>query len=845
MKVSLNWAQYYSNVDLKSISTDELLKKIGAQLGAVEEVTNWGARYEDVLVAKVVSCEKHPNADRLHVCLIDDGNANKKVARNPDGYVQVVCGAPNVREGMIVAWIPPGATVPATIDTDPFTLEARELRGKVSNGMLASAAELGINDDHSGIVDLNLADLAEGTKLGDSFAKALWLEGELVIDCENKMFTHRPDCFGILGVAREFAGITGQSFRSPDWYLEKPKFKQLDNLPLAVEVAETDLVPRFMAVAIKDVEVKPSPLHIQLDLKRVGIKPINNIVDITNYIMQLTGQPLHAYDYDKVKAHSSRVPTLVARKSKKGESLALLNGKTVTMQDDTTLLIATDKAAIGVGGVMGGSDTEVDTGTKNIILEVATFDMYNIRRTSMKYGLFTDAVTRFNKGQSPLQNDRILTYAIENIVLKTGGKQASKVIDMHGALSQPKKVMVTPEFVNERLGSKLTSKQMTALLKNVEFQVSGDTLLTVQPPFWRTDIEIGEDIVEEIGRLHGYDQLPIALPVRSAKPAPKNEVLEQKTKMRSTLSGAGANEVLTYSFVHETLLQLVGQDAKHAYRLSNALSPDLQYYRMSLLPSLLDKVNTNIRAGSPEFALYEINKVHSKLIVDKDKLPKELEHAAFVFAAEDKIAKQHYEGAPFYQAAYYLRRLLRSFDVAGHVKLVPLSDVALEHAYDTQLVAPFEPKRSAAIVDEKGWFWGVVGEIKTDVRARLKLPSFCAGFEINLGLLAKTASAKPYKPISRFPHSAQDVTYKTAVDVPHAKLTAVIHETLREHSKQHGYVVQAETLDIYQAKNASTKNSTFRITLTHLERTLTTQEVSNVVDVVTSAAEEQCGAERV
>lgn len=845
MKVSLNWAQYYSSADLKNISTDELLKKIGAQLGAVEEVTEWGSRYEDVVVAKVVTCEKHPNADRLSVCLIDDGKVNKKVARNDDGYVQVVCGAPNVREGLVVAWIPPGATVPATIDSDPFVLEARELRGKTSNGMLASAAELGISDDHSGIVELRLDQLAEGTKLGDSFAKALWLEGEIVIDCENKMFTHRPDCFGIMGVARELAGITGQSFQSPDWYLEKPKFEHTDGLPLAVEVAEKSLASRFMAVAIKDVEVKPSPLHIQFDLKRVGIKPINNVVDITNYIMQLTGQPLHAYDYDKVKALSRGAPKLVARKSKKGETLALLNGKTITMQDDSTLLIATDKAAIGVGGVMGGVDTEVDASTKNVILEVATFDMYNIRRTSMKYGLFTDAVTRFNKGQSPLQNDRILAYAIENIALKTGGKQASDVLDIHGSLAQPKKVTVTPEFVNARLGSDLTIKQMTTLLENVEIQVSGDTSLIVQPPFWRTDIEISEDIVEEIGRLHGYDQLPIALPVRNAKPAPKNELLERKTKMRTTLSGAGASEVLTYSFVHNALLDRVGQDAKHAYKLSNALSPDLQYYRLSLLPSLLDKVNANIRAGSPEFALYEINKVHTKLIVDKDKLPKELEHVAFLFATEDKLAKQQYAGAPYYQAAYYLRTLLRSFGVAEHVKMVPLSDVALEHAYDEQLVAPFEPMRSAAIVDDKGWFWGVVGEVKSNVRRGLKLPNFCAGFEINLGILAATADSKKYKPLARFPHSAQDVTYKTATDVTNAKLVTLINKELQELTKQHGYVAQTETLDIYQGKNASTKNSTFRITLTHPDRTLTTEEVSNTIETISHAAKKHCAAERV
>jgi len=436
MKVSLNWIKQFTDVN---ISIDELVTKIGAQLGAVEEVTDLGKKYQGILVAKVMSCQKHTNADKLNVCLIDDGGKAEGVTRNQDGHVQVVCGAPNVRAGLTVAWLPPGATVPSTYDKDPFVLEAREIRGTVSNGMLASAKELALGDNHDGIVELDTP-----AEPGTSFAEAYELDDH-IIEIENKMFTHRPDCFGILGVAREIAGIQNIPFKSPDWYVRsldriKPGAK---TLPLEVRNEAGALVPRFMAIALADVQMGPSPLIIQTYLSRVGLKPINNIVDVTNYLMVLTGQPLHAYDYDKVVAKSGTVPTLIARQAT-GEKIKLLNGKEPVIEAPT-VVIATDKEAIGVGGAMGGADTEVDDDTKNIILECANFDMYAIRRTAMKYGLFTDAVTRFNKGQSPLQNDIVLEEAVTTVAYVSNGSAASQVFDVKSQLQKPAPVQVTSD----------------------------------------------------------------------------------------------------------------------------------------------------------------------------------------------------------------------------------------------------------------------------------------------------------------------------------------------------------------------------------------------------------------
>ncbi len=327
MKVSINWLKEFTDVKMP---VDELVTKIGAQLGAVEEVIDLGKKYQGIVIAKVVTCQKHPNADKLSVCTIDDGGITPDVKRDENGHVEVVCGAPNVAAGQTVAWLPPGTTVPSTHDKEPFVLEARELRSVISNGMIASAHELAISDDHNGIVVLD-----DELKPGSSFVEAFKLN-DYIIDIENKMFTHRPDCFGILGVAREIAGIQQQSFKSPDWYLNQPSFNQGEGIDLKIVNELPKLVPRFMAVAIKGVSVGPSPLWLQADLTKVGLKPINNIVDITNYMMYLTGQPLHAYDADKLRQLASskdQVAKLETRKSRKGDTLKLLSGKVITFEN--------------------------------------------------------------------------------------------------------------------------------------------------------------------------------------------------------------------------------------------------------------------------------------------------------------------------------------------------------------------------------------------------------------------------------------------------------------------------------------------------------------------------------
>lgn len=857
MKISLNHIrafkdEYQWSDDPAPQGIAALVQKIGSQLAAVEEVIELGPRYEGVIIAKVVSCVDHPDSDHLHLCKIDDGGRAQNVDRDENGHVQVVCGASNVREGLTVAWLPPGSTVPESYEKDPFVLEARSLRGQVSNGMLASARELALGDNHEGILEID-----EARQPGELFAEAYGLKDDYVIDMENKMFTHRPDCFGMIGLAREIAGIQGQAFKSPEWYQLDPKLPEPDatTLPLEVRNELPALVPRFVAAPMSNVTIKPSPVWLQVALTRLGVRPINNVVDITNYYMLVTGQPLHAYDYDKVKAASEADhPVLVVRHPRESEKIALLNGKEITPRAEA-IMIATDKALIGVGGVMGGADTEVDEHTTNVIFECASFDMYSIRRTSMAHGLFTDAVTRFNKGQSPLQNLAVILRAMEEATRLAGATLAGPVIDDNhvdeavkdrGSLHEP--VFVTTSFINERLGWDLSADDMRTMLTNVEFDVAVHAdELTVTAPFWRSDIELPEDVVEEIGRLYGYDHLSLVLPRRDLTPAPRDGMITLKNDLRRTLAMAGANELLTYSFVHGNLLERVGQNKIQAFQLSNALSPDLQYFRLSLGPSLLDRVQPNLKAGYSEFALFEINKVHpfGAAQYDEEDLPKEADHVALVFAADEKAAAR-YSGAPYYQARMYLVHMLADFRVMSNIQFEPLKgftapdDSALE-----QLLAPYEPARSALVRDHNGLVLGIVGEYRAAVRRNLKLPAFCAGFELDLSLFEIEPATSSYIQLPRFPKVEQDICLKVASAMSYAELFQFVWDHLHEHRPDATYHTLSP-VDIFQRQDdPDHKQITLRLSLASYERTLTADEVNLLLDRVAAAAHEKFAAERI
>ena len=856
MKVSLNLIKQLINFELPPV--DELVARVNQQLGGVEEVIDLKAKYGGARIVRVVECAKHPNADRLSVTKIDDGGAVADVPRDENGLVQVVCGAPNVHADMWAIWLPPKSTVPASFDDDePFVLDARPLRGVLSQGMLAAADELAIGTDHEGIVEIYEHDVPVGVELtaGASFAETFGLD-DYVLDIENKMFTHRPDCFGQLGVAREIAGIFHQQFTSPEWYNVIQEFTSGDGLELEIFNEATEVVPVFSAVAIKDIEVQPSPLWLQCQLVAMGGKPINNIVDATNYMMFMTAQPTHAYDYDKLRGHK-----LEARLARDGEKVSLLNGKEYELTNDD-IVIADGEGVIGLAGIMGGADTEVSSDTKNIVLECANFDMYALRRTAMRHGIFTDALTRFNKGQSPLQNAAVL----KQLMSMVGGVQASEVFDKRndrlmvmqhdsqvtfgsagketisifdwGAVTGV--LVLESTFVNERLGTEFSPQEICRILKNVEIKAHEEPepnmpyQFEVIAPFWRTDLELSEDIVEEVGRLYGFDKLPRQLPMRSIKPAPRNPRRQLKQAIRQSLSRAGANEVLTYSFVHERVLKNAEQDPSCAYRLSNALSPDLQYYRTSVLPSLLDKVHANIKAGHDEFMLFEIGKIHDKeLPLTDENLPSEQTFVDGVYASKKPRA-----GAPFYKARKLVDRLLADINVeADFVKIVES---------DADIPAPFDGQRSAWIVAKNGDKLGIVGELSQTVRRNFKLPDYTAAFSLDIEKLQDNLAENReynYRPLSRYPSTTRDISLKMQSAVDYASVYACAEEVAKKHRELQ---ISITPIAIYQPKDDdSTKTVTLSVKFISAERTLADKDTAPIIEEIAAMAAEEFDAAQV
>lgn len=834
MKVSLNTIKQYTDFDL---SVDELVAKINAQLGGVEEVTDLGKRYEDAVIVKVMECNDHPDADRLHVCMIDDGGRVEGVERDGDGLVQVVCGAPNVHAGIFAVWLPPKSTVPASYsEKELFVLDVRELRGVMSNGMLASAKELGVSDEHDGIVEIDPSEWKPSgieIEAGVSFARAYGLD-DTIIDIENKMFTHRPDLFGQLGVAREIAGILGKQSEYHDWFWKRQEFQLADLQDLKVFNNAAKRVPRFMAVALQGVTIKPSPLWLQCALVAMGGKSINNIVDATNYIMLLTAQPTHAYDYDKLRGN-----TLGVRMAEPGETASLLNGKTYELSAED-IVIVDGEGVVGLGGVMGGGNSEVSLETKNIVLEVATFDMYCVRKTSMRHGLFTDALTRFNKGQSPLQNDRVLAKLMTLITDVAGGQQASNVHDLSyvpkgqvEAQSLSGSLRIHPAFINERLGLSLSGDEIEQILRNVNFACyqDGDKgELNITAPFWRTDIELPEDVVEEVGRLYGFDKLPRVLPQRDVKPPSKNHLFTLKQTVRESLSRSGANEVLTYSFVHENVMKKAEQDVSQAFRLSNALSPDLQYYRLSVLPSLLDKVHPNIKSGHDEFVLFEIGKGHNKENIDQNGLPIETNLVELVYAR-----KKAGTGAPYYVVQRVVRQLVSDLGIDFSLHAI---EAPIEHPG----AAMFDLSRSS-LVKSNDVVVGIVGELKQSVIKQFKLPAYVAAATLDLHQLESQHSDtfSTYEPLPRFPKVTQDISLRVALDVAYQRVYSLV-DTALDNSGKHQRSLTP--ISIYQPEGSSTKTITLRLTIASYEKTLTDKDVSEMLDVAAHAAV-SIGAERI
>ena len=817
MIISLNWLKKYVDIDMP---VQELATLIGARLVEIEEVVNFGAKYKDALIVKVVEAGRLDGSDHLSIVRIDDGGVTSDIERDNDGTIQVVCGAPNIKTGQMVVWLPPESIVPETYNQpEPFKLGIRKLCGVISNGMIASSKELDLSDDHEGILELSL-DLKPGTLLADAYEL-----NDYLLDIENKSLTHRPDCFGIIGFAREVAAIQGKTFKTPDWLAQviENSYENNNEVDMTVSIDNPELSERYQAVVMSGADSKKgSPFQIQTFLARVGVRPINAVVDVTNYLMMLTGQPLHAFDYDKVLAVGGGKADIHVRTGREGEKLELLDGKTIELSIDD-IVIASGETAIGLAGAMGGANTAIDSNTQKIIIESATFNLYKLRSTQMRHGIFSEAITRFTKGQPAELSAPVLLAAIHLMEKWSGAKCISDITEDYPGKKGQTSIKVTVSAINDILGSVFLVEDIINVLQNVEFRVekSEDDNLLVSAPYWRADIHIIEDIAEEVGRINGFDNIKLTLPSRDFTAIRPSDFDTFRNKIRDILARAGANEVVTYSFIHGDTINKSLQDTSNSYRIVNSISPRLQYYRQSLTPSLLELIHPNTKQGFDDFALFELNKIHKKASgLDLEGVPVETDMLALVVTNKEKQGDQYFKAKRIFDYLCSSLGIVINYELLGDESEGPLS-------------APFEGRRTAVVAPTDSKTIGLVGEFKKSVIRDFKLPENTAGFEINTRLLFEAANkvVSGYTPVSRYQSVERDICFNVLTNTTYEQIVESAELPLKD--IQIGYEILP--VDIYQSEAGTTKNITIRVKLVSLDHAISSEEVNSYIDKIISS----------
>ena len=817
MLISLNALKRYIKIP-DSLSTEDLMKLIGSRLVEVESTEKLAEKYQNIYVAKVVKCTDIPDT-HLHLCEVDAGPLNQEFGKLENGLIQVVCGAPNVRAGLFVVWLAPGAIVPTTFGTEDFQLSVRKLRGYESYGMIAGADELGFGTDHKYIAEL-APDLA---KPGTPIIEALDLD-DLIIDIENKSLTHRPDTFGLIGFAREVAGILGQPFKNPaifdgdiatqSEFIRSNSNNTSDIKSPVIEIQDQTLCPRYSCVIVDQSELKFDQDSTDFErtltqdgvlLYKSGMRPVSPIVDATNLTMLETGQPLHAFDYDKfIAVGGTDSPKIIVRAAMEGEKITLIDDTEVELNTNDIVITSND-IPVALAGAMGGKNTEIDASTKRILIESATFSLYNLRKTQMAHGIFSEAITRFTKGQPVFGTVPALKSCLE----KLGIKDTSNLIfaDCLAQIPTQQTIKLDLGDLNQTLGSDFTLEQVKKTLSNVGFAVdilSDNQSLNVTTPLWRTDIHIKEDLYEEVGRLNGFDNIPQALPLRPFKGSPKNQLFALKSEIRNILSGQlGANELLTYSFVSKNLQEKVGETVSDSYEIINSISPELQCFRQSIIPSLLEKYYENQKAGYKDFVLYEMNQVakHSYGLLE-DQTPKMESHLAIVTEGD------------FYQIKNICFALGTCLSL--EFKFVEYQ----EHQYPY-----FEPLHSVNIkLGER--IIGSLGEIKHSVQKNMKLKSLAA-LELNFEqIVVAPRILRGAQKISRFPSVSRDLTVKTPDIVSYATLEQEITRALAQDSLVH----TLEPVSIYRpSENDTTRNCSFHLSFASTVKTMSADEISAIM----------------
>ncbi|MFB3119789.1 MAG: phenylalanine--tRNA ligase subunit beta, partial [Stenotrophomonas maltophilia] len=602
MRVSLSWLRDYVDIDGPVQELAHRLTMAGVEVGEVIELGGW----KECLVGQVLTVAPHPNADNLSLCRVSSG----------DREMEVVYGAPNVAVGQKVCFAQVGASLFNTHSGKRETLKAARIRGVVSEGMICSEVELGLGDGHEGIVVL-----PEDAPVGMELDQYL---GDTILDLE--LTPNRLDCLSMLGVAHEVAAHTGQTVREPqlDYTEEGPPIAEL----ASVSVADPDLCGRYTASIIQGISIGPSPQWLQDRLNRAGLRPINNVVDSTNYVMLEFNQPLHAFDLDKLEEQ-----TIIVRRARPGETLETLDGVTRQLNSEV-LVIADANRPVGLGGVIGGANSEIEPGTRRVLLESATFNGYNNRQTADTLRLRTEATLRFEKGLRAELAPLALRRATQLIHDLAGGKVARGIVDIYADRDKPPlAVSLTLKRLRQVLGMDLDLPRVEEVLQSLGFETEreGSGRLNVLVPYWRNDINIEEDLVEEVVRIIGYDNVPttmLSTPIPYHQPRP---MIELKEQVRDTLASAGMQETISYPLISLADLDRINQlDQEHPpLGVANPLSVGQEYLRPTLRASLLATLAYNQGHSEGPFRLFETGRV---FIPTGNGLPEEREVAAGVLA---------------------------------------------------------------------------------------------------------------------------------------------------------------------------------------------------------------------
>jgi phenylalanyl-tRNA synthetase beta chain len=799
MKVSLRWLNDYVDIDISPLELADRLTMAGLEVDAVEEYT---PAFTGVVTARILSMKPHPGADKLHLLEVTTG----------EQVLPIVCGAQNMKAGDVVALATVGAEIPGG-----YSIKSSKIRGEASEGMLCSEDELGIGPDASGIMILP----AE-TPLGRNLIDVLELR-DTVLDIG--ITPNRADCLSIIGIAREVAALCGKKLRYPEIAFRESSV-EISQLT-SVEILDPDFCPRYTARMIKGVRILPSPKWMRLRLEAVGLRAINNVVDVTNFVMMELGQPLHAFDFRFLEEGR-----IIVRRSREGEPFVSLDGKTRNLNAET-LMICDGRKPVAIAGIMGGENSEVKEDTETVLLESAYFNPSTIRRGARFLGMGTDAAFRFERGIDPEGVVRALDRAAQLIADLSGGTVCKGHIDTYPqkvAVSGP--ITIRMKRVEDILGTPVKASEARAIFKSLEMTVKtqGKGALAVTPPTFRVDLWREIDLIEEIARLHGYDRIPVTIPPIPAPGDIHDRKREFESAVRTALNGQGFTEVLNYSFIspHSAdVLALPGTDERRRFvRIANPLTEDQAVMRSTLLYGLLDTMRRNVNAGSPDLKLFELGKIF--IARGEGELPREVDKLALLLTGGRYGENWHFPGlaADFYDLKGSLENLASSLRLAG---LRFVSDTAIPYLH---------PGRAARVCLGEREI-GCLGELHPDALGRMDMRNRAFVLEIETEpLMGRGDAAIRYREYSRFPSMIRDVAFLVAADVDAEVMLSLVREAGEE------LLETADVFDVYSGKGIpeGMKSLGLRFTYRSPSRTLTDDETGQVHGRIVKRIVESTGA---